>query len=360
MKKLIVIVLSLFMATLTSCNKSVNSTTESNPTNTQNQTQSKTESESKQYKINDFFPMKENIRMKYAGSGNEYASKDVYVDYLRDNKIQLRVITGGTTVGQVIENKDGELKTVYSRGEFYYREDLTKENPNTDDILIKEPIVKGTTWALPDGRKRTITAVGYLITTPAGKFKSIEVTTEGKDFTTKDYYGLQVGLIKTIFQSNELVVTTTLESLDNDSAVTQTVKFYYPMPEGSKIGEKKITASFKTNDEGKEFFEEKFKKAPNSSTIPLMTANTKINKLYLNQAENKVYVDFSKEFVSEMNAGTYKESEILTSVTNTLGNYYNVDKVYITIEGKTYASGHIIKKVGEAFKVNYENVVSLD
>lgn len=360
MKKLIVIILSLFMATLTACNKPGNLTTESESTNTQNQTQSKTESESKQYVIKDFFPMKGNIRMKYAGSGNEYASKDVYVDYLRDNKVQLRIITGGTTVGQIIENKNGELKTLFSRGEFYYRDDLTKESPNTNDILIKEPIVKGNTWTLPDGRKRTITAVGVLITTPAGKFKSIEVTTKAKDSITKDYYGLEVGLIETIFQSNGAVVTTTLEKLYDDSAVTQTVKFYYPIPEGSKIGEKKIVASFKTNDETKAFFEENFKKAPNSSTVPLMTDNSKINKLYLNEAESKVYVDFSKEFVSEMNAGTYKETAVLTSVADTLGNYYNVDKVYITIDGKPYASAHIVKKAGEVFEVNYENVVSLD
>ncbi|MBI6874858.1 GerMN domain-containing protein [Clostridium aciditolerans] len=360
MKKLIVIILSLFMVVLTACNKSANLTVEQKPTDTQNQTQTKTESESKQYVINDFFPMKGNLRMKYAGSGNEYASKDVYVDYLRDNKVQLRIITGGTTGGQILENKNGELKTVFSRGEFYYRDDLTKENSNTNDILIKEPIVKGNTWTLSDGRKRTITAVGDFITTPAGKFKSIEVTTEGKDSTTKDYYGLGIGLIKTVFQSNGLLVTTTLEKLDKDAAVTQTVKFYYPMPEDSKIGKKKIVASFKTNDETKSFFEKNFKKAPNSSTIPLMTANTKINKLYLNEAEKKVYVDFSKEFVSQMNAGTYKEQAVLTSVTDTLGNYYNVDKVYITIEGKPYASGHIIKKAGEVFKVNYENIVSLD
>ena len=146
MKKLMVVILSLFMATLTACNKSANLTTEQKPTDTQNQTQTKTEGESKQYVINDFFPMKGNLRMKYAGSGNEYAAKDVYVDYLRDNKVQLRIITGGTTVGQILENKNGELKTVFSRGEFYYRDDLTKENSNTNDILIKEPIVKGNTW----------------------------------------------------------------------------------------------------------------------------------------------------------------------------------------------------------------------
>ncbi|MDW8800311.1 GerMN domain-containing protein [Clostridium sp. A1-XYC3] len=360
MKKLMVIMLSLGLALLTACSKPADLSAESKPIETQNQTKPNTESESKQYTINDFFPMKENVRMKYSGSGSEYASKDVYVDYLRENKIQLRIINAGTTAGQILENKNGELKIVFSRGEFYYRDDLTKENSNIRETLIKEPIVKGTTWTLSDGRKRTITAVNDLVTTPAGKFKSIEVTTEEKDSTTKDYYGLGVGLIKSTFQSNGLVVTTTLEKIDKAAVVTQTVKFYYPMPAEDKIGEKKVVASFKTNDETKAFFEKNFKKAPNSSTTPLITANTKINKLYLNESENKVYVDFSKEFISITNKGTYTEMSVLTSVTNTLGNYYNVGQVCITIEGKPYTSGHIIKKSGEAFDVDYKNIVSLD
>jgi hypothetical protein len=58
-----------------------------------------------------------------------------------------------------------------------------------------------------------------------------------------------------------------------------------------------------------------------------------------------------------MNAGSGYEAMILQCITNTLGNYYNTDQVYITIEGKPYESGHIVMKKGETFKVNYDNVI---
>ncbi|WP_224037119.1 GerMN domain-containing protein [Clostridium gelidum] len=56
--------------------------------------------------------------------------------------------------------------------------------------------------------------------------------------------------------------------------------------------------------------------------------------------------------VSEMNVGAVYESMILQSITNTLGTYYGVEKVYITIEGELYGSGHIIKEKGETFTVD--------
>ena len=58
-----------------------------------------------------------------------------------------------------------------------------------------------------------------------------------------------------------------------------------------------------------------------------------------------------------MNAGAGYELLILQSITNTLGDYYGVKEVNITIDGKLYESGHILMKKGETFKVNYDKVV---
>ena len=90
----------------------------------------------------------------------------------------------------------------------------------------------------------------------------------------------------------------------------------------------------------------------------MLGPNVKIKSLYLNK-DNTVYVDFTKELVSEMNAGSGYEGMILQCITNTLGAYYGVDKVYITIEGSPYSSGHIMMKKGEAFTVDYKNSVEL-
>ena len=57
-----------------------------------------------------------------------------------------------------------------------------------------------------------------------------------------------------------------------------------------------------------------------------------------------------------MNAGGGLESAILKCITNTLGDYYNVDKVSITLNGKSYASGHIILNENETLKVDYNGI----
>jgi spore germination protein GerM len=105
-------------------------------------------------------------------------------------------------------------------------------------------------------------------------------------------------------------------------------------------------------------FESAFKDLPKGDLGKVLGPNVKIKSLYLNK-DNRVYVDFTKELVSEMNAGSGFESMILQCITNTLGAYYGADKVYITIEGIPYSSGHIMMKKGEAFTVDYKNSVEV-
>jgi spore germination protein GerM len=59
-----------------------------------------------------------------------------------------------------------------------------------------------------------------------------------------------------------------------------------------------------------------------------------------------VYIDLNKAFVTDMNAGSGYESMILTSIANTFGQYYGVNKVVITIDGEPYSSGVILMKQG--------------
>ena len=66
-------------------------------------------------------------------------------------------------MANVVELKDGKLTKCYSRGEAYYRENLLKSQRVDEEILLMEPLKKGTTWTLKDSRVRTITdtSVGY-------------------------------------------------------------------------------------------------------------------------------------------------------------------------------------------------------
>lgn len=307
-------------------------------------------------KISDYYPYKANQRMKYAGSGNEYAEKDVYIDIIKGDRIQLRVINPGTTLGQVLENRDGELRVITSVGELYFLQDLTAAVNNNPEVLLKEPLEKGTKWILQDGRTRSITGMDVNISTPSGEYKALEVTTLGEDYEMKDYYVLNIGQVKTVFKSGEMVVDTSLEKVEDNAKVQQTIKFYYPEFLKDRLVYISSREAFETNHNIADTFESFFKTAPDESLTPLMSQNTKINKLYVDLEKSRVNVDFSKEFVNEMNAGTSLESMILKSVTNTLGNYYNVDKVYISIDGAPYSSGHV--QIGEKdnFYVDYEGI----
>lgn len=308
--------------------------------------------------IEDYYPFKENRRMYYKGEGNEYASQDVYVDFIKGDKIQIRVNNSGTVLAQVIQNSDGELKLLASEEEFYYRQNIIDKviSDYEKEILLKEPLVVGTSWNT-SGNIKTITAVDKNISTPSGNYKALEVTNKGKEFEIKEYYVKGLGFVKSVFTADESEISTSLQIVE-EKLQTQTIKFYYPLskPTNFVVQYKKIAVKLKTNDNIKDFFDKYFKLPPVKDAIPLMSKNTVINKLYINRDENKVYVDFSKEFILEMNAGAEAESVILKSVVNTLGDYFNVDKVYLTIDGKTYSSGHIELKNGEVFYVDYKDV----
>ena len=312
--------------------------------------------------IEDYFAYKENTYYAYEGEGNEYASYNVIVDYISGSRVQIRTNNGGTEMVRVIENKEGELTQLLARGECYFREDLTNliHSPsNQAEIVLKEPLEIGTSWVLPDGRNRSITNVEVDITTPLGSYKTLEVTTEGEDSKIQDYYAPNIGLVKSVFTSDGYVVTSSLSKLENDVPLIQTVQFYYPNINDFKIYSINNKLSFKTNDITRIKFEKAFKELPKRDDLyKLLGPNVKIKSLYLNK-DNMVYVDFSKELVSEMNAGAGYEGMILQSITNTLGNYYGVDRVYLTVEDSPYESGHYMMKKGEFFTVDLKNIVEL-
>ena len=310
------------------------------------------------FTINDYFPFKANIKYTYVGIGNEYASYNVLVDYLIGTRIQLRYNNGGTEVVKVLENKDGKLTILLSRAECYYRENLTQSPSNTSEILLKEPLIKGTTWTLLDNRKRYISNVDVEVTTPLGKFKTLEVTTKGISDKVIDYYARNIGLVKTVFIFNGGQISSSLSKIETNVSLTQSLEFYYPNVDGVILNFVDKQLNFKTNDITRIKIETAYKVLPNGNIGTVLSPNAKIKSLYLNK-DNMVYVDFTKELVSEMNAGSGFESMILQCITNTLGRYYGVTKVYLTVEGSPYSSGHIIMKKGEPFIVNLTNSVKL-
>lgn len=314
-----------------------------------------TNGNSKEYKISDYFPFTANLKTVYEGYGNEYASYTTYVDYIKGDKMQTRTDNGGTVSARVYQNTNGELVLLYSAGEIYYKQDFTSAEPKQHDVLLKEPLKTGTKWKMDDGSTRSITGVDVSVTTPSGTYKALEVTTVGSNSTTKDYYVLNKGLVKSVWSSGNFEVSSSLKEYVTDVAYDFTVRMYNFRVTQTDIETvyRDVPVALKTNEEIKDTYQNTFRDGG------LMTNNTKINSVYVKPDEGIAYVDFTQQFVTEMNAGTTKESGVLRSVTNTLAYYYQVEKVVITLDGGPYSSGHIYMNPGEYFEPNYEGQIQV-
>ena len=310
--------------------------------------------------LEDYFPLEGDTEYVYEGTGNEYASYRRYIDYidLENKKLQTRTNNGGTETVRVIQIKDGVLSVNHLEHESYIRVSyMDKESGTEAEILLMEPLTIGTKWQLSDGRWRSITAEKVPVTTPYGSFDALEVTTEGEDNTTKDYYAAGIGLVQSVFRSEGMEVTSTLKEVNKSTALTQPFTVFYPDAD-EKIYTTQSELTLSTGTEVQTAVEKAMKaELPKDSYLPLISANTKINSLELLE-DGIVHVDFSREFVTDMNAGAGYELLILQSVTNTIGNYFGVSKVLITLEGTPYESGHVLMNEGETLDVRMDNVVS--
>lgn len=306
------------------------------------------------------FPIKENVKYEYEGEGNEFAFFNVHIDYTSPTRVQQRVNNGGTETVKVIEVKDGKVIQIFSKGEVYYREDYLKNNGEAE-ILLQEPIRKGNTWTLSDSRRRTITGTFVDVSVPAGRYKAVEVTTEGSQGKTIDYYAPNVGLVKSIWVAAEGgdEVVSSLRKIEKNVSLVQNVDFFYPNINDGKYYYKTKQVSFKTNDITEKVLEEAYKEPVTGELCRVFSTNTQINSLYLNR-DKRVYLDLNKAFLTEMNAGSLSEGMILQSIANTFGRYYGSDQVILTIDGQLYESGHIAFAKGESIPVKGEGAVKVN
>lgn len=305
--------------------------------------------------IGDYFPIKENAIYNYEGTGNEFASYKIFTDYTLGNKVQQRIDNGGSVLVNVYEINDVELVRTFFKGEVYYRESFLDKQSDEKEILLMEPLEKGTSWDLPDGRQRSITGVDIEIEVPMGKFKAIEVRTEGNEGLTIDYYAKNIGLAKTIYQTDGMEVSSSLKSVEENSANVQSVQLYYPDGVSGEIYYKTKQISFNTNDRTESILEEAYKEAVDEAFGVVLTTSTAIKSMTLD-GENNVRLDLNKAFTSEMNAGAGLEAIILQCIANTFCSYYNAEELILTIEGEPYESGHIVMKENESIRANYEGI----
>ena len=297
--------------------------------------------------ISDIFPFKNNIKLKYASSSGDSSTSYLYVDYLVNDRMQFRMVNSDTSTGYVIENKNGELRLIASRDKFFYHDDLTNYQNENPEIIIKEPLVKGTSWLLPNGKKRYISKDNVQISTASGKYISLEVTTETDTGKIIDYYAPNIGLVEKIIYVSNSKTMIYLEAISENEASNDTVKFYYNDLKDNVTNYYQRQLPFKTNDNLKTYFEKYLKEVPNEKFTALISKNTKINALHTDINTKTVYMDFSKDFINDTKLDLNSEKLVLQSITNTICDYYTMDKLLLTIEGNPYKSVNISLKPNE-------------
>lgn len=303
----------------------------------------------------DYFPIKENVNYVYEGKGNEFAGYTAYTEYTSEDRIQQRIDNGGTVAARVYEVKDGRVIRMLSKGEVYYRENMLEQSDGKEEVLLMDPLEKGATWTLKDGSQRTITGTSAEVKTPMGSFSCIEVVTESNDSATIDYYAKDIGLVRTIFQSGGMEVSSTLKSMEEDAVRTEKIRLYYPDIDSGKLYYQEKEVTWRTNDDTAGILEEAYKEAVDEDFGAVLPTGAAIRSLSLDE-DNKVRLDFNSAFLTDMNAGAAYESMILQCIANTFGNYYNSEGVILTIEGEPYESGHIKMEEDEAIPVKLEGI----
>jgi len=163
----------------------------------------------------DYFPLKSGSSWTYQGAGNEYASFERQVEYVKNDFAQVREANGGTISSSVYRTSNGAVTRVYTKGESYDNKNILDGGftANDNTVIIQGPIKKGSNWQNDDNIKREIVGLSATLTAPAGSFKNcMHIRMDGAGYVINEYYAKGVGLVKREFISNGETVSSTLQS----------------------------------------------------------------------------------------------------------------------------------------------------
>ena len=170
--------------------------------------------------------------------------------------------------------------------------------------------------------------------------------------------------VETTAAETTAAVETTAETTSaaaTNAAVTEEITFYYPRMTQTdiEIVYKKIPVEIKPGESREDILTYYFRTPVESGLHPIMSENTVINSITSDTASQRVTIDLSSEFVSEMNVGSGMEAAILRCLVNTVGGIYGVQEIIVTLDGQLYESGHIALGPNETFKTDYQNMIEL-
>lgn len=302
----------------------------------------------KEMKVTDYFPVAENLYWEYEGIGNEFAGGRVDTEFIEGNKVQLSQNNGGTVVAKVFEVSDEGIKLINSIEESYFRINYLKKEPSREEYFLKSPLKENNSWQDKD-TTWTIGSLDEKVRVPAGEFTCIKVVGKSGDSTVERYFAKGVGLVKQKFIQGDMVVEENLSKFGDaekdNSLPEKELAIYYPSKNVDELLEDRVVEKFKTGETLAERITELLKE----EKYRVLSENAKL--LDVKKEDGVLRLNFSKELISGMNAGSGYEALLIDSIVNTYGKNFEAEGVILNVEGKGYESGHFVFGKDEVLKV---------
>lgn len=308
------------------------------------------------YEISDFLPTDDlHIRYESRLSGGHI---ETYVEYADENgsarAVQHRVISGASDSPKVRVTRceNGRITVTYQKSEVGYTYRFLDHSSNFEDILLMEPVEIGNSWPISGGT-RTITAVDHIIDLPIGPYRAVEVTTSyDSGMTTLQYYVPAIGLVaEYTLENGEYTDSYEATLLSTDQGFSQLIRFYYAQPGSDSVRYENRWVNIKPNSSMGSRFVNQLRTVPSGKGL-LALDDLSIKSIKLD-GKGYVHVDFSSALTKIVSSvGRATESLILIALTNTFCEYYQTDRLYITVAGGQYESPYRFFMEGDYLSKN--------
>jgi hypothetical protein len=288
--------------------------------------------------ISNYFPIKTNTFYEFESPTLADLNQQVYVTYAEGNRVQRRVSTEKATATEVLEYANGQLRLVFGEPQFYYYENILTAEPSMDTLLLQEPLQVGQKWSMNADMSAEITDMEAIIATPFGELKTMEVTASfASGQTQKEYYAPDIGLVKTVYDTREYgLVEYSLVRVTEQAALNPTLNVYFV--NGGQLTPEEKTIEISTNSDLAAVFSQALRDSA-QGYADLLPADAKINSIRIDRAVGGLYLDLSQEFMNAANAAGDSEQIILQGMADTLGGFFDISKIHITIDGVDYKMG---------------------
>jgi hypothetical protein len=309
--------------------------------------------------VSDFFPILPDVRWRYEGNDVTFAAtNDVSFGYINGAKAQRRVSAGGMATTEIIDASEGKVEIIHGDNMYYYYDDITYAQKFMSIVILKEPLEMGAKWLTAEDAQSEITSVNAPVTVPAGEFSALEVTTTySNGYVDKYYYAKGVGLVKSVCDSGAGRIVSELADVLKGEAAAETISagFYWPNVTEGSVERIEKDLLFTTDANFPKQFSDAMKEPPSIDYTPLLTPNATINDITVDWTTKTAKIDISGDYLKEINVGDGLQTKILQCLTNTIGNFYGVDEVLITIDQKPYENGAAAFEPGETIPVEKED-----